>query len=248
MRRVVGWAVALCILGLLSAAPGAGAAQPLATCFWEGPISTKQPSTRGFDGRYFNFPEESATYWMARFRLPPGDRLVLRGRYAYARYQSLNAYSDGVPTDALADFQTGPDPGSTNPFITGARRNRKARSYTVNVVNEQPPSDPASRAPNTVYAAPERPDQPIELFYRVYEPNRGRDLTGGAGLPQQDRDCGEINDSDRSIPVEDVPPETWRAATSAPGCDSRTNPAYNPVRWERFFNLEFATQGVVLEC
>src|SRR5918999_936360 len=80
------------VLGLASFLVGA---QPIATCFWEGPISTKQPSTRGFDGRNFNFPEESATYWLARFNLPPGQQLVLRGRYAYARYLSINAYSDG---------------------------------------------------------------------------------------------------------------------------------------------------------
>jgi hypothetical protein len=185
MGGIAARAAALGVLAALwLAGPAAAGSRPLATCFWEGPISTKQPTTRGFDGRYFNFPEESATYWMARFRLPPGGRLVLRGRYAYARYQSLNAYSDGVPTDALADFETRPDPGSANPFVTGALRNRRARSYTVNVVNEQPPGDPSQREPNTVYAAPERPDMPIELFYRVYEPNRGRDLTGGTGLPQ----------------------------------------------------------------
>src|SRR3954451_3652543 len=79
------------------------AAKPLATCFWEGPISTKRPSTRGFDGRNFNFPEESATYWLARFRLPDGAKLILTGEYPYGRYMSLNAYSDGAPTDSLSD-------------------------------------------------------------------------------------------------------------------------------------------------
>src|SRR5215213_1703732 len=80
-----------------------GASHPAATCFWEGPISTKRPSTRGFDGRTFNFPEESATYWLARFSLPEGSRLTLAGLYPYARYMSLNAYSDGAPTDTLSD-------------------------------------------------------------------------------------------------------------------------------------------------
>ena len=50
----------------LAPAVGSGAAPPkqpaLATCFWEGPITMKRPTTRGFDGHYFNFPEESATY------------------------------------------------------------------------------------------------------------------------------------------------------------------------------------------
>ena len=86
-----------------SATPAAAQERPLATCFWEGPISTERPSTRGFDGREFNFPEESATYWLARFNLPAGARVVLRGAYPHGRYMSLNAYSDGAPTDSLSD-------------------------------------------------------------------------------------------------------------------------------------------------
>ena len=63
-------------LGLLSPAAASAQEHPLATCFWEGPISTERPTTRGFDGRNFNFPEESATYWLARFTLPSGSKLV----------------------------------------------------------------------------------------------------------------------------------------------------------------------------
>src|SRR5215216_8051749 len=90
-------------LVLLAASPAAAQERPLATCFWEGPISTERPTTRGFDGRNFNFPEESATYWNARFSLPSGARLVLVGGYPHGRYMSVNAYSDGAPTDALSD-------------------------------------------------------------------------------------------------------------------------------------------------
>src|SRR3954451_16280448 len=108
-------AVSTLVASQVGVAAATAASHPLATCFWEGPISTQQPSTRGFDGRNFNFPEESATYWLSRFNLPSGARLRLKGRYAHGRYQSLNSYSDGAPTDALADFQTAPDPGSTNP-------------------------------------------------------------------------------------------------------------------------------------
>src|SRR5687768_1561008 len=103
-------------------AQAASARPALSTCFWEGPISMSRPTTSGFDGHFFNFPEESATYWLARFHLPEGAALRLRGRYARARYQSLNAYSEGSPTDALADVQTKPLPGSVNPFVAGNRR------------------------------------------------------------------------------------------------------------------------------
>ncbi len=44
------------------------------------------------------------------------------------------------------------------------------------------------------------------------------------------------------------PPPLWQAGRNAPGCDGATNPAYDPVRWERFFNIDYAQQAVVLDC
>ena len=244
----------LALLALLLLPPAAAHAQerPLATCFWEGPISTNQPSTRGFDGRNFNFPEESATYWLARFRLPSGSHLRLQGGYPYGRYMSLNAYSDGNPTDALSDTSIDPDPGAVNPFVAGNRRDGTARSWRVRVLDEPAP---AARAPNTIYARPQI-GQPIELAYRVYEPDRGRDLTGDTGLPEAvlvmadgteltgEAACQAINDADRSINVQTVPAATWRAATSC----RPNHPAFDPVRWERFFNLDYATASVPADC
>ncbi len=246
-------------LASAAAAPVAPAAPPLATCFWEGPISTNQPTTRGFDGRNFNFPEESATYWLARFNLPANAHLVLEGRYPRGRYMSLNAYSDGEPTDALSDIAIKPRPGHTNPFIPGALRSAAKRSYQVRVLNRQPPSAGSPRTPNTIYAQPAA-GASIELLYRVYEPDPGLDLTGGTGLPvptlkRADGStttgaaaCAAINAADRSIPVQTVPAATWQGARSTPPCDPQTNPAYNPPRWERFFNLNYAQLAVISDC
>jgi hypothetical protein len=257
MRVVLAIAAVVALLTLAFPAAGTARGAGLATCFWEGPISTQQPSTRGFDGRNFNFPEESATYWLARFSLPSGAKLRLNGRYAHGRYQSLNSYSDGAPTDALADFQTAPDPGSTNPFIAGHRRDLARRSYTATVLDAPVPA--SSRARNTLYAQPDA-GKPIELLYRVYEPDRGRDLAGGTGLPAAElvqangsvlrgaAACRAVNDPDRSIPVQTTPAPEWQAAVRAPGCDPDTNPAYNPTRWERFFNLDYASLAVISDC
>ena len=41
---------AIAFAGSLMASAPAAAAEPLATCFWEGPVSMKRPSSRGFDG------------------------------------------------------------------------------------------------------------------------------------------------------------------------------------------------------
>jgi hypothetical protein len=240
------------VASLLACGSASAADHPLATCFWEGPISTRQPTTRGFDGRNFNFPEESATYWMARFKLPAGAHVELNGRYPHGRYESLNAYSDGSPTDALSDIRIAPNRGARNPFLPGARRDRKRRGWRVRVLDE---SVPVTRAPNTVYARPQA-GQSIELFLRVYEPDRGRDLTGGVGMPAAsvvlaggkrlngNAACAQINDPDRSIPVQTVPAASWRAATAC----RPNHPAFDPVRFERFFNLDYAQEAVLADC
>jgi hypothetical protein len=256
-------------LGALVAVAGAdrgvqraatAAPDPLATCFWDGPISMKRQTTRGFDGRYFNFPEESATYWMSRFTLPAGSKLVLHGRYPYARYISLNAYSDAAPTDTLSDIAIEPDPGSTNPFVRGSRRDLPRRSWHVTVLDEPPAAD---REPNTLYAAPNATEAgaAIEVFYRVYEPDRGYNrFLGGTALPEielqradgsalrGEEACEAINDSNREITVDTTPAEQWNAARAAPPCDGDTNPAYDPARWERFFTYEYAALSVITDC
>jgi hypothetical protein len=235
------------------------AAHPLATCFWEGPISMRRPTTRGFDGRYFNFPEESATYWLSRFNLPQGSSLMLRGRYPHARYISLNSYSDAAPTDALSDIAIEPDPGSTNPFRPGARRDRTRRSWRVSVLDEPPPADASARAPNVLYAEPAS-GAAIEVAYRVYEPDRGLGLTGGTALPRAaleladgtilrgEAACAAINDPNREIVVDTTPEYQWETARAAPGCNPETNPAYDPPRWERFFTYEFGALAVITDC
>jgi hypothetical protein len=262
-----GWAAAVAgalIAAMPAAAPALAASagraggeeHPVATCFWEGPISTERKTTRGFDGRYFNFPEESATYWLSRFRLPAGSRLVLRGRYPRARYMSLNAYADAAPTDSLSDVAVRPDPGSENPFREGARRDGRKRSWHVTVVDAPVPA--GSRSRNTLYAR--AGNAAIEVAYRVYEPDRGLDLTGATGLPRialvladgtrlrERRACAAINDANRSITVDSTPEEQWEVARRTPPCDPQTNPAYDPPRWERFFTYEFGALAVLTDC
>ena len=93
MKRILALCAVFALLAAVVAASSSAAHKhkkhprkpALSTCFWEGPISMKRPTTRGFDGHYFNFPEKSATYWLARFRLPAGTRLILHGRYSHSR-------------------------------------------------------------------------------------------------------------------------------------------------------------------
>ena len=268
MKAIGGLASVLLVAAALAIATASASTEPparagkaqLATCFWEGPISMKRPTTRGFDGRYFNFPEESATYWMSRFSLPQGAELVLRGRYPHARYISLNSYSDAAPTDTLSDLAIEPDPGSTNPFVRGNRRDLRKRAWRVTVLDEPRPQQ---RQPNTLYARPAATDvgAAIEVFYRVYEPDRGYNrFLGGTALPRPqlhmssgevvrgEEVCAAVNDPNREITVDATPENQWETARRTPPCDGDTNPAYNPPRWERFFTYEYAALSVITDC
>ncbi len=225
---------------------------PLRACFWVGPISTAQPdAVPDFDGRAFNFPEEAATYWFARFSVPAGARLVLKGRYARARYQSLNAYdpAGGGSIDSLPDYLIEPDGGAANPFVAG--NVRKRGGYRVEIVDQVRPVDSALRAPNTLYASTGA-SRPREILYRVYVPDAGRDLAGDSGLPKPilvmadgsrlrgEALCNAINDADRTVPLQPLPAVLWQAFANMAGGDPATHPAFEPPLWERFFSLAFA--------
>jgi hypothetical protein len=247
----------LAALGAPAAAPAGTATQRESDCFWLGPISFTKRATNPerFDGHFFNFPEESATYWLARFRPGAGQRLELHGRYPHARYESLNSYQEGgTPVGSLADIAIRPDRGSVNPFRPGARRDGRKRDWTVTVASGAPP-DLALR-PNEL-KAPATSSFASEVVLRVYEPDRGRDLTGGVGLPRPEivnadgsrvrglsSVCAAVNDPDRSIrrTVQAIPARVWDSLVNTPGprADPRTSPAFDPPQWERFFSQLFS--------
>jgi hypothetical protein len=185
-------AAGLAVAGLLTGPVSAAAAAPTpaapapvpgeqaASCFWTGPTGQLDVP----DDNYA-FPDSGARYYFSIFTMPAGARIVLNGKFAHARYQSLNSYNalTAGPTDALNDAATVPDPGSANPFLPGALRGAEAgRDYTATVVDQAPPSTAADRATNTLYAGV--PGQPqVTLIYRLYVTDKNRDATGGVGLP-----------------------------------------------------------------
>jgi len=122
------------------------------------------------------YPDDSARYYTGAYAAVPGTEIRLVGGFPHARYMSFNVYDPALrPVDALADAELAPDPGSTNPFITGANRNATKRSYSARIVFTTPP---AQRAPNTLYASG------AGVFtYRIYVPDKGQDEFGGVGLP-----------------------------------------------------------------
>ena len=151
---------------------------PPHSCGWAARISGDQLNVA--------FPDAAAKYWLARLPMLPGGHVELSGRFPHARYISFIDYTGATQAiDGVHDAQIVPDPGSTNPFLAGADRTAKARSYTVSIVSG---NVPATRAPNTLYtsnADGSKSSTPgtVLVIYRLYESDRGLDITGGVGLP-----------------------------------------------------------------
>lgn len=181
------------VLGPASAlASGKDSDIPQSTCFWTNEIASKFSQD---PANNYAFPDTGAVYWTSSLAIPSGASVVLKGKYAHSRYQSINSY-DAVthaPTDALNDVSTVPDKGSTNPYLPGADRDAKKRSFTATIVNEPVPS---TRAQNTLYAGVAGQERQT-LMFRVYLPdhyNNPDELTGGVGLPK-----AELHLSDGSV-------------------------------------------------
>jgi hypothetical protein len=148
------------------------------TCFW-GTSYTQET-------RNIIWPESHTDYPVSTDTIPAGGKIVLHGRFPHSRFFSLTASSvPGVIRGHLYDVEITPDPGSTNPFLPGANRNARHRSYTVTIVDAPDPG-PGHEQPNTLYAgvAGQAPGAgPFVVAERVYLPDRGRDFSGGVGDP-----------------------------------------------------------------
>src|SRR4051812_1037501 len=175
-RTMLLWAAVAAALTAFLTAPLAARA--------DGVDQTCELTATRFDADSVNvlFPDSSAQYWSAGYRAVPGTRIRIDGIFPYARYTSWNVYDPVLrPFAKKSDFELAPDAGSANPFLPGADRTTppRQRHYTLFVT-----FDPADHpGPNTIYVDPSK--NPAGVFtLRVYVPDRGRDSTGGVGLPQ----------------------------------------------------------------
>jgi hypothetical protein len=219
------------LAGLLALAPSVAHAQVDQTC--------ALMLTR-FDPATLNvlYPDDSAQYWTGAYAAAPGTRLRIDGRFPHARYMSFNVYDAQLrPTDAVADLDIVPDPGSANPYRAGADRTAPAREYTVFVEFAERPPAPA---PNTIYTGAEPGGL---LTYRIYIPDTGRDELGDAGLPAvtvQAADGGKAPPSacaQASKPSVAGINETLRDSGGVPATENSGVPGRNPPVWRKFTNL-----------
>ncbi|HKP90858.1 MAG TPA: hypothetical protein VJT75_12905 [Thermoleophilaceae bacterium] len=199
------------------------------------------------------YPDEAAVYYSGAYSAVPGTRLRITGRYPHARYMSFNVY-DNIqrPLDALADVQVRPDGGSVNPFVRGASRTAKRRSYTA-FVDFGP--IPKKRARNTLYTGTGQDGTPNldgTFIYRVYVPDRGLDEAGGVGVPTvtlelkssgqrpPDSVCsGFAKPSGASVNQQVAASNGLPAATPSPG--------RSPPVWRKFVNLPRSFAETILD-
>ena len=216
---------------------------PVASCFWTGPFTNVDPRTNQ------GFPGQEITYWGAKFATPPGAAVILHGKFAHARFQSMTAYvNNGTATNTVSDYLTKPDKDSTNPFVKGHRRDQKKRKYTLTVLSQPAPPQPAR---NTLYAQPDPTGGSYQdILYRVYVPDKGRNRRGGQPLPTPELRladgsvlkgqamCDALN-SNHSYQSQNLPLPVYNTYVNWPGKDPATNPATPDFSFEKFFSLNY---------
>ena len=233
-RTLRGTLVAASVVAALVAPAAARAAGVDQTC--------ELTATR-FDPDTVNvlFPDSSAQYWSTRYLAVPGTRIRIDGIFPYARYTSWNAYDPILrPFAKKSDFELQPDPGSANPFLPGADRTTptEQRHYTLFITFD--PSD--QPGPNTIYVDPSKNPRGL-LTLRVYVPDKGRDMTGGVGLPQVTWEpTSSTGPPPTTSPCRTLEKPSSSTITGAYGglAGADTGPPYpgrNPPVWHKFVNL-----------
>ena len=163
---------------------------------------------------------------------------------------SVNAYSDGAPTDALSDIDIAPARQREPVPRRGAPRRPSAR-WRLTVVDEPVPESGARRTRSTRGRAgpADRARLPgLRARPRARPHRRHRSARGGADRRRR-RDgrqaaCARINDANRDITVDTVPRRALALGDELP----RRHPAFDPIRWERFFNLDYSSASVPADC
>ncbi len=223
------------------------------SCYWaRGPVSADP---------YINiaYPDANTFYWAAVFSIPEGANLRLEGEFPHSRYMSLISYDQkGRPMESVADYLIKPKPGHKNPFLPGADRTTKKRGYSLEVVDKQPDLD-AKTGMNLIgenrslLRSPKYGNGQQVILYRIYARDKGRDETGGVGLPQpvltmadgqelrgtaackalKTRQPLQLDPAAMAVPMEQYAKLLAVAANISP-----TYPATNPPTWYQQLDRE----------
>jgi hypothetical protein len=140
-------------------------------------------------------------------KVAAGTTVQISGRFPKVRFFNFTVYHKGKLIDHLADAHLYPvEGGQPSPYVAAIPdSNNYTDTYRLTLRYEDAPSDPAQRAPNTLYAGSDSSQQGL-LLMRLYLPDTGADATGDAGLPQ----LTQINPDGSSIRFDNIQNPTPR--------------------------------------
>ncbi len=124
-------------------------------------------------------PDAYSNYFVYSFARPNnGTAIKLTGKFANARYMSINVYDQkaGDVIGAISDLFIKPDAGSVNSYVPGFDASNQNRTFTVDIVPTG--TDTAGLTNPIVFSSG---IDSISIFIRYYLPT-GDDL-GGVELP-----------------------------------------------------------------
>lgn len=149
------------------------------------PVATATPSgpVGGTTCMWFNgatlLTDQNAHYYQVNLRADPALMLTIAGTYPAARYASIQVYNVPSATfiTGLHDTAFPPDPGSTNPFVSGGARG--TGTYTLHAVFAPQPQHPV---PGMLYINA-APGSFVTMVYRLYLTDAIAGPQGGVPLP-----------------------------------------------------------------
>lgn len=156
------------------------------------------------------FPELNVRYYHYQVKIPPGKsyKFKVEGEYPHGRYMGFNIYDKGVRSSysGISDKEIVADVGSQNPFLEVDSKEHK-QNYTIWVIPEE---HTKSRGGNQLIVpkrSVETAPQVVELWYRIYLPDKDADSYGGVKLPKitsYDAQTGEAVPCPERIPATPV--------------------------------------------
>lgn len=189
-----------------------------------------------------NFPDGEATTWTTYYYARQGLLLHIKGQFPYARYMSFTVQPISYQSDSnssvtfdqqggdrLYDANIKPDKGSVNPFKVGVSRTSGKRNYSV-WVRFQPPTGTAHG--NVLFGGTSGLGA---LSYRIYAPDKGRNVQGDVPLPTIDKVFlqagGNLNNA-ITVHVPACPPAAPLKATSVAQSIAQSLAAVPALSWQ----------------
>jgi hypothetical protein len=118
-------------------------------------------------------PDTNATYWVMPLDLSRWRAMIIHGQYPDARFFNFSSYTaNGGFIDTIFDERIVPDLGNTNPFAPPGTEIAGNYTVTISTANRGLSNFLSTGGSHFAF-----------IVYRIYLPDKGKDRTGGVGVP-----------------------------------------------------------------